>query len=88
MMPRRGSELNEEGMEDEVESMMAAGNMDVEVVHTMLTNLTPTTVADTMKVIREDRYKGKGAERDIAVIRVAVMVPDSAVVLITEGYGD
>ena len=75
-------------MEDKVEAMMVTRDMDVEVVHTMLTNLTPTTVADTMKVIREDRYKGKGAERDTAVIRVAVMVPDLAVVLINEGYGD
>ena len=37
-----------------------------------------------MKVRREDRDKGKGVERDMVYIRVDVMAPDLAVVLITE----
>ena len=35
-----------------------------------------------MKVRRDNRYKGKGAEWDISESRVAVMEPDSGVVLI------
>ena len=38
-----------------------------------------------IKVIREDREKGKGAERDAEGIRLAVTALDLAVVLITEG---
>ena len=38
-----------------------------------------------MKIIREDRDKGKGAERGTENIRVAVTAPDSAAVIITEG---
>ena len=38
-----------------------------------------------MKVIREDREKGKGAERNTATIRVAITAPDLAMVIITEG---
>ena len=34
---------------------MAAGSMDVEVVHEMLMNWMPTTVTNMMKVSREDR---------------------------------
>ena len=37
-----------------------------------------------IKVRREDRDKGKGVERDMVYIRVDVMAPNSAVVLITE----
>ena len=68
-----------------MEAVMAAGGMDVEEVHVILLNLIPTTVADMMNVIREDRDKGKGVEMDIAGIRVAITVPDLAAVLITEG---
>ena len=39
-----------------------------------------------MNVIREDRDKGEGTERDTAGIRVVIKVPYLAVVLITEGY--
>ena len=77
----------EEGAGAKVEDMMAAGNMDVEAVHTMLMNLTPTTVTYTMKVSREYRDKGKGVDRDMAWIRVDVTAPDSDVVLITDGWG-
>ena len=59
--------------------------MDAEAVHTMLMNLTPTTVTYTMKVSREYRDKGKGVDRDMAWIRVDVTAPDSDVVLITDG---
>ena len=38
-----------------------------------------------MKVIREYRDKGKGAEMYLAGIRLAVTAPDSAVDIITEG---
>ena len=38
-----------------------------------------------MKVIRDDRDKGKVTERDTAGIRVSVPAPYLVVVLITEG---
>ena len=72
-------------MEADVEAVIAEGNMDVEAVHTMLMNLTPSTVTYTMKVSREYRDKGKGVDRDMAWIRVDVTAPDSDVVLITYG---
>ena len=85
MFPRHHIELTEEVVEAEVEAVMAAGNMDVEAVHEILMNWTPTTVADMMKVIRDDRDKGKVTERDTAGIRVSVPAPYLVVVLITEG---
>ena len=72
-------------MESEVEAVMATGNMDVEAVHAMLMNLTPTKVSEKMKFIREDRDKIKGMDQDTAGIRVAIMAPDSAMLIITEG---
>ena len=41
-----------------------------------------------IKVSMDYRYKVKGIERETTGIRVAVKAPDSAVVLITEGYVD
>ena len=38
-----------------------------------------------MKVRREDRYKGKGADQDTSGIRLAVTAPYSVVMIITEG---
>ena len=38
MFPRHNIELTEEVVEAEVEAVMAAGNMDVEALHTMLKN--------------------------------------------------
>ena len=64
---------------------MVEGNIDVEAVHTMLMNLTPKTVVDTMKVSREDREKGKGVKQDTTGIRVAVTAPDLVVEHITKG---
>ena len=84
MLPRRGRAWTEEGVDAMVEAMMAAGNITVGLFHAMLMNWTPTTVAYMMKFSREDRYKDKGLERDVAGIKAAVTAPYLAVVLITE----
>ena len=78
----------EEGVKSEVKAVIAAGDMDVEVIHKMIMNWTSKTVVDMMKFIREYRKNGKGAERDTAGIRVNVIAMDLAVVIITEEYWD
>ena len=66
---------------------MEVEDMVVKAVHKILINLTTTKVAYPMKFSREDRNKGKGVDRDIAAIKVAVTAPDLAVAVITEGQG-
>ena len=85
MLPRHGIAWTEEGVKANVEAMVEAGDMGVDTVHTMLMNWTPTTVEDMIKVSRDNRDNGKGAERYTTAIRVAETAPDLAMVLTTEG---
>ena len=76
----------EEGVEVEMEAVMAAGDMVVGVFRAILISWTPTRTENINKVNSVDKVKG--SEQYMVVIGVAITTPGLAVVLIAEDYGD